>query len=283
MPIAPFNPPLAPEPLLTADHVRAVLDACGYRSTTVRFGGARVLPAGCRMSLQFGDLIATGADGATCLTVRCSIVINGGDESVIGVSSWQIRKVFPVLLDTVRLNIAIEADLLLGSGVLIEELLSHSEEIHHHLRLLIGDMRATLQELPIHDEPGQDIDAPVLRIDARFAGDLAAGRCGIVGSQAAAGRKRSAVMPRVARRHLHLSTAVCDCLANDVVAELARTIHGISPERSPQCGAGRAAVIAQSLALPSHSVVPPRTQSVSPGSDAATTPVVPLQSSTSIH
>ncbi|OKO85524.1 hypothetical protein AC629_18710 [Bradyrhizobium sp. NAS80.1] len=164
--------------------------------------------------------------------------------------------------------------------MLIEELLSHSEEIHHHLRLLIGDMRATLQDLPIHDEPDQDIDAPVLRIDARFAGDLAAGRCGIVGSQAAGGRKRSAVMPRVARRHLHLTTAACNCLANDVVAELARTIHGVSPERSTQCGAAQAAVIAQSLTWPSHSVVAARTQSMGPGSDAATPPVESLQSST---
>jgi hypothetical protein len=283
MPIAPSHPPLAPALLLTADHVSAVLDACGYSSTAVRLSGTAHLAAGCRVLLQFGDLIATDADGATCLTLRCSIVINGSEESVSGVCCWHIRKVLPALIGAVRLSIAIEADLLLGSGVLIEELLPHSDEIYRHLRLLIADMRATLHELPVDDEPGHDIDPPVLRIEANFLGDLAAGRSGIASARAAGARERSAAIARVTHRHRHITTAACDCLLNGVLPELAQIIHGIDPHPSTGCAAPQPGPTEQSLAASSRSAPSAGAQSMGLASHAATPPAEPLQPSTCIH
>ncbi len=283
MSIAPFHPPLAPELLLSADHLRAVLDACGYRSTRVRPTGTAHLAAGCKVLLQFGDLITTSADGAMCVTVRCSIVINGAEPSAGGVCCWQIRKVLPALTGAVRLSIAIEADLLLGSGVLIKELLPHSDDIYQHLRLLIADMRATMHELVAHDDPGHDGDAPVLRIEASFVGDLAAGRSGIASSRAADVRQDSAAIPRVTHRHRHITTAACDCLLNSVLPELARTIHGMDAQRSTGCAAPQAVVIEQSLASSSRPVPSAPAQSIGLASHAATTPAEPLQAPTRIH
>ncbi len=283
MPIAPSHPPLAPALRLTADHVSAVLDACGYSSNPGLLCSTAHLAAGCRVLVQFGDLIATNADGVTCLTVRCSIVINGGEDSASGVRSWQIRKVLPAPIGPIRLSIAIEADLLLGSGVLIEELLPHSDAIYQHLRLLITDMRATLHELPVHDEAGHDIDPPVLRIEASFLGDLAAGRSGIASSRAAGARERSAAIARVTHRHRHITTAACDCLLNGVLPELAQIIPGTDPHPSPHCAAPQPTATEQSLASSSQPLATTRAQSIDLASHAATPPAEPLQPSTCIH
>jgi hypothetical protein len=283
MPIAPSDPSLAPALLLTADHVSAVLDACGYSSTPVRLGNTAHLAAGCRVLLQFGDLIATDADGATCLTLRCSVVINGGEESASGVCCWQIRKVLPALIGPVRLNIAIEADLLLASGVRIEELLPHSAEIYQHLRLLIADMRATLLELPIDDEPNHDIDAPVLRIEASFLGDLAAGRSGIASARAAGARERSAAIARVTHRHRHITTAACDCLLNGVLPELAQIIPGTDPHASTHCSAPQPTATEQNLASSSRPLASACAQSIDLASHPATPPAEPLQPPTLIY
>jgi hypothetical protein len=283
MPIAPSDPPLAPALRLTADHVSAVLDACGYSCNPGLLASTAQLAAGCRVLVQFGDLIATNADGVTCLTIRCSIVINGGEDSGSGVRSWQIRKVLPAPIGPIRLCIVIEADLLLGSGVLIDELLPHSGAIYQHLRLLIADMRATLHELPVHDAAAHDVDPPVLRIEASFLGDLATGRSGIASSRAAGARERSAAIARVTHRHRHITTAACDCLLNGVLPELAQIIPGTDPHPSPHCAAPQPTATEQSLASSSQPLATTRAQSIDLASHAATPPAEPLQPSTCIH
>jgi len=283
MPIALSHPPLAPALRLTADHVSAVLDACGYSSNPGLLGSTAHLAAGCRVLVQFGDLIATNADGVTCLTVRCSIAINGGEDSGSGVRSWQIRKVLPAPVGLIRLSIAIEADLLLGSGVLIEELLPHSGAIYQHLQLLIADIRATLHELPVHDEAAPDSDPPVLRIEASFLGDLATGRSGIASSRAAGARERSAAIACVTRRHLHITTAACDCLLNGVLPELAQIIPGTDPHSSTYCAAPQPTATEQSVTSSSRPLPTESAQSIDLASHAATPSAEPLQPSTCIH
>ena len=70
--------------LLTVDRVRAVLDACGYRSAAVLLAGTHSLSPGCTVALQFGDQIAMSGGGATRLTIRCSLQINGVDDRIDG-------------------------------------------------------------------------------------------------------------------------------------------------------------------------------------------------------
>jgi hypothetical protein len=81
---------------LNAERLRAGLEACGYRCDTALLPGSRSLSPACTMSLQFGDRIAKDADDVTCLTVRCSIRINGNSEHVSGVTRWQVGKLVHV-------------------------------------------------------------------------------------------------------------------------------------------------------------------------------------------
>ncbi|MDI4239566.1 hypothetical protein OZ411_43070, partial [Bradyrhizobium sp. Arg237L] len=139
-----------------------------------------VLPAGCRVSLQFGDQLARDGDGLTRVGIRCSLELNGPDARIGEVTYWQIRKVVPATVDGHRVHFELETDLLLGSMIRFDDVLTQGAEMLRHLRLLIADARLTLAHLPVNDRLGEEARAPVLRIEARFAADLAAGRSGLV-------------------------------------------------------------------------------------------------------
>jgi hypothetical protein len=214
---------LHPAPLLTVDRVRAVLKTCGYRSTAVLPAGAHSLLPGCTLSLQFGDQIAMGAGGATRLTIRCSLQINGVDDRVCGVTYWQIGKSFRPSAGPDGFDIAIEADLILGGGERLADVLAHGGQAYCHLRMLIADARASLLDLRIDDRSGWELDGPIVRIEAKFLGDLAAGRSGLVAS----------AEPRIPHRasmttgHLRMTQAACDCLNDDILPDLARAVRSM--------------------------------------------------------
>jgi hypothetical protein len=79
-----------------------------------------------------------------------------------------------------------------------------------------------LRELPVDDRLGRAAGLPVLRIEARFAGDLAAGRCGVVRPD---GKRPSSMPHTITTRHLLMACSGCDCLAEQIVPELARTLR----------------------------------------------------------
>jgi hypothetical protein len=219
-----------PAPLLTVDRVRAVLNACDYRSAAVLVAGTHSLAPGCIVSLQFGDQIATGAGGAKCLTIRCSIQINGGATRVRGVTCWQIRGLFRPPVGSDGLCIAVEADLILGSCVGLTDVLAHGGEAYRYLRLLVADAHATLCDLRIDDEGGREADGPVVRIEAKFLDDLAVGRSGLA----------SSTEPRIALHrvsttmgHLRMLRAACDCLSDEVLPDLARAVRSVLLRASP--------------------------------------------------
>jgi len=213
-------------PLLSDERLRAGLEACGYRCTTALVSGIRSLPTGCTVSLQFGDLIAQSGDGATCLTVRCSIQINGRDERVKGVTRWQIRKLVDVQAGPERLCFAIEADLILGSDIGLADILTHGGDVYRHLHMLIVDASTTLRDLSVENRSrrvaGTLVSAPVMRIEARFFDDLAAGRSGLVTSDGAGSFGRSA---EAEARHIQITSAACDWLKDDIVPDLASAIR----------------------------------------------------------
>jgi hypothetical protein len=211
-------------PFLTVDRVRAVLDACDYRSAAVLVAGAHSLAPGCIVSLQFGDQIAAGAGGAKCLTIRCSIQTSGRDTRMRGVTCWQIRGLFQPSVGSGGLRIAVEADLILGSGVRLADVRANGSEAYRHLHSLIADANATLYDLRIDDKASGEADSPVMRIEAKFLNDLAVGRSGLVAS----------TVPRITShrvstttRHLRMLRTACDCLRDDVLPDLARAVRSV--------------------------------------------------------
>jgi hypothetical protein len=222
-------PTMRPGPFLTVDRVRTVLGACGYRSTAALLAGTQLLSPGCTLSLQFGDQVALGAAGATRLTIRCSLQINGFDERVDGVTYWQIRRSLEPCAGFDGFSIAIEADLILGSGERLADILVKSGEAYRHLRMLIADARATLQDLCIDDSSGRQPDAPVVRIEAKFLGDLAMGHSGLVVSAEPPVPHRASTTTL----DLRMTLAACDCLHNDILPDLARAVRSMILQVSP--------------------------------------------------
>ncbi len=213
--------PTVASPLLTADRVSAVIEACGYRSVAAVIAGSRTLPPGCAVSLQFGDEITVAADGEACLTIRCSLRINGEDDLVAGVTCWQIRKSVRRAIATDRPGLAIDADLLLGSGVTLADILMHGGDACRHLHRLIADARDTLRNLTIDDAPGDG--GPAMRIEASFFGDLAVGRSGVVPNGGSG----------ISARHGWMTGAACDWLVDALLPDLARAVRATILPASP--------------------------------------------------
>ncbi len=237
-------PPIAepaPESMLTAGQLRTLLGMCGYRGAVIAAWRRHVLPVGCRVSLQFGDHVARDDDGLTHLAIRCSLEINGNDERIGEVTYWQIRKVLPATVDGNRVHFAVEADLLLGNMIRLDDVLKDGAEMFRHLRLLISDARLTVAHLPVNDRLGEDAAAPVLRIEARFAADLAAGRSGLVVPDPADSGGPAVAPFRTTTRHVGMSIAACDCLIHQLLPDLAQAVRAmIVQERSTRSpGAAR--------------------------------------------
>jgi len=219
-------------PTFEAKQLRAALEARGYRCTTALLPGVRSLPAGCMMSLQFGDRIAMNADGVTCVTLRCSIQINGAHEHVSGATCWQIQKLVSAPAGQDRLCYAIETDLILGGGIELADVLTQGANIYQHLLVLFGDASATLRGLSLARGRANAI-APVMRIEARVFGDLAVGRSGLVGASGAGDFAHSA---KVAIRHLQITQAACDWLRNEVLPDLGGAIGNLDPQAQTPTG-----------------------------------------------
>lgn len=206
-----------PSPLLTVDRVRAVLEAGGYRGTAVLLSGSHLLSPGCVVALQFGDQTAVGAGGTACLTIRCSLRVNGQDDRVTDMTYWQIRKSLCRPIASERLDVAIEADLLLGSDITLADVLTHGRDVYRHLRLLIADARDALHEQFVGGACPHQSAGPVLRIEAKFRGDLAVGRSGLVAS----GNLRPS------GPQLRMTAAVCDWLRDRMLPDLARAVRSM--------------------------------------------------------
>lgn len=217
------QPDARPGVYLGAERLRAGLEACGYRCTNVILPGKHSVLPGCTVTMQLGDRIAIDDDGVTCLTLRASIQINGSDERVYGATRWRIRKLFPAPVGTDRLCFAIEADLFLGSDVRLIDVLAHGGDVYRHLHTLICDASATLRDV-VRDH-NQSAIAPVMRIEARFFGDLAAGRSGLVASFDESGVPLPA---RATAHHVHVTRAACHLLRDEILPDLASAIRRIA-------------------------------------------------------
>jgi hypothetical protein len=81
-----------------------------------------------------------------------------------------------------------------------------------------------LYDLRIDDKGSGEADSPVMRIEAKFLGDLAVGRSGLVAST-----ETCTASHRVSTtaRHLRMLRTACDCLRDEVLPDLARAVRSI--------------------------------------------------------
>jgi hypothetical protein len=201
-------------PLLTDDHVRGVLDACGYRSASTSLRGGRLLPPGSAVMLQFGDQVTLGKTGRPHMTIQCSVRISGEDDRTDRVTKWQIGKAYVRGAESDGFVLAIEADFLLGSHVPLTDIALFGGDTYRYLRLLVADARSTLRELHI-DRRQSAPTGPAVRIEARQFRDLIAGRSGLVKPH----------RQHVSARYLSLTRAACDWLADAVLPDLGRGVR----------------------------------------------------------
>lgn len=215
---------------LTPDSLRALLGAGGFRSTMVVLHGQHVLSAGCSVALQFGNEMARDAYGVQHSTVRASVVINGAEQRFGGVTRWQIGKALSVIVGGEHSEehcwVAIEADLLLGSAICLDDLLIGGGQLLQHLQLLISDTRAMLRGLPVSGRRGEDAPPPVVRIEARLFGEIAAGRSGLLQPDPGEGRSVAAMI-RTTPRHIGIAVATCDCLAEQILPDLSWAVRAV--------------------------------------------------------
>ncbi|HXH46575.1 MAG TPA: hypothetical protein VNK51_22405 [Bradyrhizobium sp.] len=216
--------------MLTTNRLRAVFDACSYRSAVVVLGGRHCLPAGGRLALQFGDVLAFEPDGTASATLRCSLTLNGDDGLDDRVSRWDITKVITLGTGREKLRLKVEADLLVGSRVQLADVIRHGDAVQNHVRLLIADARAALDELGRARS-----SAAALRIEARFVGDLVVGRAGFLKSAL------QSTSPAATQFGVDVNRTACDWLTNDglprLTLEMARML--IAAERSSVQALGR--------------------------------------------
>jgi hypothetical protein len=232
-------------PTLTPDRLRALLDACGYRSTMASVHGQHVLPAGCSVVVQFGDEMVRDSHGVRRITIRASIVINGEEKRLGGVVRWQIHKTLSVAVGDEHFCLAVEADLLLGTPVQLNAVGIMDGRVLRHLLLLMSDMRMTLSGMPISARGDDEAPLPVARIEARFAGETAAGRSGLVKPDR--GEARSpATMIRTTARRVRIAVAICDCLTGRILSDLSRAARVMIAQAALSTSANSYAADAQS-------------------------------------
>lgn len=215
MPVSPIALQL-PDVMLTADRLSTLLEASGYRSTMSIIRGSHVLPPGFRVVLQFGDHMSSDADGVARMTIRASLILSGSDRRAgEATTRWQLGKSVPTFVGNTASSFVIEADLLLGTAIGFDDVLVRGGEFTRHLRLLIQDARATLAALPVNNRTDAKTRGPVMRIEARLASGIVAGRSGIL-------RPTDGVTVRTSVQHVLCGIAACNCLDDQILPELAR-------------------------------------------------------------
>ncbi len=141
---------------------------------------------------------------------------------------WQIRQTFRGQ-DAL---FAVEADLTLGSGIALADILGHGGDVYRHLRLLVADARETLHASAVVDGAPSGFADPAIRIEAKFVGDIAFGRSGLAGSRGS----------NISARHRRLSSGACDLIKDRLLPNLAHAVRTVILQADPSVLSGKAQV-----------------------------------------
>ncbi|HLH10696.1 MAG TPA: hypothetical protein VKV77_02330 [Methylovirgula sp.] len=197
------------------DHLRSALNAQGYKSAAPRRVTSHPIVTGCALALHFGDRLSATAEGRELLTIRACLELGGQGSGPADVIHCRIQKqdLRPIAPGWAAL--AIEIDVFLAGELITSEISLHAARLYAHLQRLVQDAYAMLERVPVDEIGPPNMAGPVVRIEARLLGDIAAGRSGL----AAANR------PRMSARHRQVSQAACEWLMDTVMPELAGAVR----------------------------------------------------------
>jgi hypothetical protein len=201
--------------VVTADCLRSALQERGYDCKTSQLPRGELPPPGLSMVVQFGDTITVSA-GKPALVVRCGVQMSDGRSR--DVARWKIQKTIAVT-EPQPFSIVIEADVVVSNRMVLSEVLSDEDDIYWHIGVLFNDLHGTLMTVPVSGRTAGEI--PAARIEARFFGDVAAGRSGLAREV-----KGDRNLSLGSRQILQIMRTGCDFLRAEVFPELAGVIRG---------------------------------------------------------
>jgi hypothetical protein len=232
-----FTSPITLQPtrssglVLNADRLLTALQAHGYECEVTQLSSVQPLPPGLSLVLQFGDTI-TLSDGKTpTLVARCGVQI--GDGRGRDTARWKVQKTI-IVAEPQPISIVIEADVILSSRVTLSEVLSDEGDVYAQLGLLFSDLHHTIHTIPV-SRRRRNAEIPAARLEARFFGDVVAGRSGL--ARHLKGERSLSLNPR---QTLQAMRTGCEVLRNNVVFDLAGIVRGIvtpvqETDRSAKC------------------------------------------------
>ncbi len=171
----------------------------------------------CALALHFGDQLTRSAEGMPELTIRAGL--DAGATTSSSTMHWTLRKSDLRFARGERIRLRLEIDLFLSNHTNLDNLHLELRPAAANLNRLVGDARTLLSGLVI-DKTNEGHRGPVLRLEARFVGDLFTGRCGLI----------SAGRAPMSFRHQAASLAGCDWLKQTVLPELAASLRGQPPQ-----------------------------------------------------
>ncbi|MEJ0052088.1 MAG: hypothetical protein WDN02_12920 [Methylovirgula sp.] len=207
-----------PNSLSPAASPAAILAARGYQVSAE--ASSLALAPVCALALHFGDQLTRSAEGMPELTIRAGLDAGAGaTPSSPATMHWTLRKSDLRFARGERIRLRLEIDLFLSNDTNLDNLHLELRPAAANLARLVGDARTLLNGL-VTDKTSEGHRGPVLRLEARFVGDLFTGRCGLI----------SAGRAPMSFRHQAASLAGCDWLKQTILPELAASLRGQPPQ-----------------------------------------------------
>ncbi|MDQ8728085.1 hypothetical protein [Bradyrhizobium sp. LHD-71] len=224
------------------DSVLTELQRLGYEVSAVDVNSrATVRSNQVVMALRFGGRVDGAAD-TTVATLDVEIDV-GGDLGSDRLRRWRITRTFSVDHQCVR-AIRIDAVFTLCGDISSSFVQREGGACLAMMQLLVADAKETLHGLRVSKCPTQ-ASGPVVHVDVKVVGDVAAGRSGLIRADGA--------VPEMTSEARAIRLVICDELASMVLPELLTLgAAGVVTARSqprlphPQATAERGALIINS-------------------------------------
>ena len=202
--------------LLDSISPAAVLAARGYRLTAR--SGAYVPTPLCTLAVHFGDRLTQSATGEPELLIRAGLEVRTAKPALSTGVRWTLRKSELRFTRAEQIRLTIEIEIFLPEATSGEDLRREINPLYTNLGGLLQDARKALLGVDV-DEAPKGGPGPILRLEARFIGDLFAGRSGFISS----GRNLINV------RHRSACIAACDWLRHSIVPDFILSLRGNGP------------------------------------------------------